>query len=121
VSDNALASQCTPLSVGIMEAGQDDLYDARFEFDAPRYYDFETMSGGTPADKWFDTAPDGPGCKPESEQLQCLLLQGAVSNPYSLFVERSHPAVVRAEPGTSREPFKQLQDNASNQQQVGIT
>lgn len=25
-----------------------------------------------------------------------------------------------AEPGTSREPFKQLQDNASNQQQVGM-
>lgn len=46
---------------------QDDLFDARFEFDAPRYYDFQAMSPGSPADKWFDTAPDGPGCKPESE------------------------------------------------------
>lgn len=55
---------------GHMEAGreQDDLYDARFEFDAPRYYDFQATSSGTPADKWFDTAPDGPGCKPESER-----------------------------------------------------
>jgi hypothetical protein len=49
------------------ERQHDDLYDARFEFDAPRYYDFESMSQGTPADSWFDTAPDGPGCKPESE------------------------------------------------------
>jgi hypothetical protein len=50
-----------------LEREQDDLYDARFEFDAPRYYDFQAMSQATPADKWFDTAPDGPGCKPESE------------------------------------------------------
>jgi hypothetical protein len=48
---------------------QDDLFDTRFEFDAPRYYDFQAMSPGSPADKWFDTAPDGPGCKPESEAL----------------------------------------------------
>eukprot|EP00775_Hariotina_reticulata_P002311 gene2311-2619_t len=42
---------------------QQDDYDAKFEFDAPRYYDFDSMAGGTPGDKWFDTAPDGPGCK----------------------------------------------------------
>jgi hypothetical protein len=48
---------------------QDDNYDARFEFDAPRFYDFEKMSGGTPVDKWFDTAPDGPGCKPERKDI----------------------------------------------------
>jgi hypothetical protein len=41
--------------------------DERFEFDAPRFYDFEAGSPASPADKWFDTAPDGPGHKPESE------------------------------------------------------
>lgn len=50
-----------------MEMEQDEMFDARFEFDAPRFYDFEAASQGTPADKWFDTAPDGPGCKPESK------------------------------------------------------
>jgi hypothetical protein len=49
-----------------MEVDQVADYDERFEFDAPRYYDFEAMDGGgTPCDKWFDSAPDGPGNKPE--------------------------------------------------------
>lgn len=47
---------------------QDD-YDAKFEFDAPRYYDFDSMTVGTPGDKWFDTAPDGPGCKADKGRL----------------------------------------------------
>lgn len=52
-----------PWATGAMEVGPD--YDEKFEFDAPRYYDFESTEGGTPCDKWFDTAPDGPGCKPD--------------------------------------------------------
>jgi hypothetical protein len=50
-----------------VEQAEQHCFDGRFEFDAPRFYDFEAMSGGTPADKWFDTAPEGPGCKPERE------------------------------------------------------
>lgn len=62
------SSRCAGQMATELEREQADLYDARFEFDAPRYYDFESMSQGTPADKWFDTAPDGPGCKPESKK-----------------------------------------------------
>lgn len=76
---------------------QDDLFDARFEFDAPRYYDFQAMSPGSPADKWFDTAPDGPGCKPESEGLhQTPQHPGPdredVLNPLSCALLQSPPA-----------------------------
>jgi hypothetical protein len=39
--------------------------DERFEFDAPRWYDFDSMtSDRSPADAWFDTAPEGPGKRP---------------------------------------------------------
>jgi hypothetical protein len=39
--------------------------DERFEFDAPRFYDFQTMTSDcSPADVWFDTAPEGPGKRP---------------------------------------------------------
>lgn len=48
----------------------DPQYDANFEFDAPRYYDFEFMNEGTPGDRWFDTAPDGPGCKADKSKQQ---------------------------------------------------
>lgn len=47
------------------DAEPEHMYDERFEFDAPRFYDFEAMTGDTPADKWFETAPEGPGRKPE--------------------------------------------------------
>lgn len=50
----------------------DPNYDANFEFDAPRYYDFEAMNERTPGDKWFETAPDGPGCKADKSKLQPL-------------------------------------------------
>ncbi len=47
-------------------------YDSRFEFDAPRFYDFEALGrGGSPhGDHWFSTAPDGPGCKPDKGVLR---------------------------------------------------
>ena len=39
--------------------------DERFEFDAPRFFDFQTMTSDcSPADAWFDTAPEGPGMRP---------------------------------------------------------
>jgi hypothetical protein len=99
-----------------MAVEQDDMFDARFEFDAPRYYDFEAMSSGTPADKWFETAPDGPGCKPESENT--LGTNASQPQPFATFHVLSVCRLCPAEPGTSREPFKELQDNAKNQQQV---
>jgi hypothetical protein len=99
-----------------MAVEQDDMFDARFEFDAPRYYDFEAMSTGTPADKWFETAPDGPGCKPDSKNTigTDVCQARPVTTCYVLSVVPVYPA----EPGTSREPFKELQDNTKNQQQV---
>ena len=37
--------------------GKDKYVDATFEFDAPRFYDFQTMQPGSPSetDVWFDT------------------------------------------------------------------
>lgn len=51
----------------------DPEYDANFEFDAPRYYDFQAINEGTPGDKWFDTAPDGPGCKADKSKHLILV------------------------------------------------
>lgn len=43
--------------------------DERFEFDAPRWYDFNRMtSDASPADAWFETAPEGPGMKPPKRE-----------------------------------------------------
>lgn len=48
-----------------MAAAKSNEYDVRFEFDAPRFYDFQKADMDmTPADQWFRTAPDGPGVKP---------------------------------------------------------
>jgi hypothetical protein len=44
--------------------------DQRFEFDAPRFYDFQTMTSGfSPVDTWFETAPEGPGKRPAGAAL----------------------------------------------------
>ncbi|GBF89448.1 hypothetical protein Rsub_02020 [Raphidocelis subcapitata] len=62
--------------------------DERFEFDAPRFFDFQTMTSDcSPADAWFDTAPEGPGMRP------------AGTNE------------------ANREPFKAVQPAAGGQQQ----
>lgn len=43
--------------------------DDRFEFDAPRFYDFAApRAAPSPADAWFDTAPEGPGAKPAKRE-----------------------------------------------------
>ncbi|WIA10445.1 hypothetical protein OEZ85_010637 [Tetradesmus obliquus] len=73
-----------------MEVDQVADFDERFEFDAPRYYDFEAMDGGgTPCDKWFDSAPDGPGVKPE---------KGAVGErePFKQIQQEQQPAAAAA-------------------------
>ena len=47
--------------------------DERFEFDAPRFFDFQTMtSNHSPADAWFDTAPEGPGKRPTGARRPSL-------------------------------------------------
>ncbi|WIA30497.1 hypothetical protein OEZ86_000581 [Tetradesmus obliquus] len=74
-----------------MEVDQVADFDERFEFDAPRYYDFEAMDGGgTPCDKWFDSAPDGPGVKPE---------KGAVGErePLKQIQQEQQPAAAAAQ------------------------
>uniref|UniRef100_A0A383VSF2 TPX2 C-terminal domain-containing protein n=1 Tax=Tetradesmus obliquus TaxID=3088 RepID=A0A383VSF2_TETOB len=74
-----------------MEVDQVADFDERFEFDAPRYYDFEAMDGGgTPCDKWFDSAPDGPGVKPE---------KGAVGErePFKQIQQEQQPAAAAAQ------------------------
>jgi hypothetical protein len=41
--------------------------DDRFEFDAPKYYDFSNMpqAEALAGDDWFTHAPDGPGHRPK--------------------------------------------------------
>lgn len=73
----------SPSQLAQMEFEDPD-YDANFEFDAPRYYDFESMNEGTPGDKWFETAPDGPGCKADKSKS---LKQHKLGQSHNLLTE----------------------------------
>lgn len=90
-----------------MEVDQVADFDERFEFDAPRYYDFEAMDGGgTPCDKWFDSAPDGPGVKPEKGERRNGLAGSSKccrGCRVDILTRRFAGAV------GEREPFKQIQ------------
>lgn len=64
-------SPCTPGSMDAQRQGGAEV-DERFEFDAPRFYDFNTMTSDcSPADAWFETAPEGPGQRPAGEHWCC--------------------------------------------------
>ena len=54
-----------------------DEYDARFEFDAPRFYDFGNGSpqGGDAADAWFETS----ATKGEGGQLRMMATPAAAT------------------------------------------
>ena len=69
------APPCQPplaMAAALEEEGAlEAVFDERFEYDAPRFYDFDEGSpAGAPADGWFDT--EGP--KGEARTLSSLVV-----------------------------------------------